>query len=98
MSYPPYGHPPQSSTFRCPKCEGMMRTFNRNGIQIEQCENCRGIFLDFGELESLTQLESQFVQQAPPHYQAGYGQGPAWGHRGGHQYHRGGFGRLFFSS
>jgi hypothetical protein len=75
-----------------------MRTYNRNGIQLEQCDSCRGIFLDFGELEGLTQLEAQFVQQAPQHYQGGHGQGPAWGHRGGHKYHRGGVGRLFFSS
>ena len=44
-----------------------MHTYNRNGVQIEQCSGCRGIFLDYGELESLTRLESQWGgQQAPP--------------------------------
>ncbi|MEU0101822.1 MULTISPECIES: zf-TFIIB domain-containing protein [unclassified Streptomyces] len=51
---------------QCPKCHAQMNTYNRNGVQIEQCSGCRGIFLDYGELESLTRLESQWSQQAPP--------------------------------
>ncbi|WP_374690073.1 zf-TFIIB domain-containing protein [Frankia sp. AvcI1] len=51
---------------QCPKCHAMMRTYNRNGIQIEQCDGCRGIFLDYGELEALTRLEAQWSQPAPP--------------------------------
>ncbi|HET6859116.1 MAG TPA: zf-TFIIB domain-containing protein [Streptomyces sp.] len=51
---------------QCPKCHAPMQTYNRNGVQIEQCSGCRGIFLDYGELESLTRLESQWSQQAPP--------------------------------
>ncbi|MFI5904283.1 zf-TFIIB domain-containing protein [Streptomyces cyaneofuscatus] len=51
---------------QCPKCHAQMQTYNRNGVQIEQCSGCRGIFLDYGELESLTRLESQWAQQAPP--------------------------------
>jgi Zn-finger nucleic acid-binding protein len=78
-----------------------MRTYERNGIHLEQCDSCRGIFLDFGELEALTQLESRFSAAPPPPMpqpQPGYGYGPDWGHRGGKQYRKGGFGRLFFSS
>jgi uncharacterized protein len=102
MSIPQY-EPPRpgggaAGVLTCPKCHGDMRTYERNGIHLEQCGNCRGIFLDFGELESLTQLESRFAQQAPPQYQGSYGHGPSWGQHGGHKYHRGGFGRLFFSS
>ncbi|MFD0477471.1 zf-TFIIB domain-containing protein [Nonomuraea thailandensis] len=37
-----------------------MRTYERNGVHIEQCDNCRGIFLDYGELETLTRMESQY--------------------------------------
>ncbi|MCX5202395.1 zf-TFIIB domain-containing protein [Streptomyces sp. NBC_00237] len=92
----------------CPKCHAPMHTFNRNGVQIEQCGNCRGIFLDYGELESLTRLESQWSQQsmppAGPPPQA-YPAAPAWGapQHGGHGAHHGhhrqkGFGRMLFSS
>lgn len=49
----------------CPKCRGGMRTYERNGIHLEQCDSCRGIFLDFGELESLTRLETQLAAPAP---------------------------------
>lgn len=95
----------------CPKCRGTMRTYERNGIHLEQCDGCRGIFLDFGELESLTRLEAQ-LSQPPPQQHAPQAQpttvvyapqpqphyGPGWGSHGGHHYRRQGFGRLFFSS
>ncbi|HEY5833615.1 zf-TFIIB domain-containing protein [Streptomyces sp.] len=97
----------------CPKCHGHMQTYNRNGVQIEQCGNCRGIFLDYGELEALTQLEGKWTQPASPPqaYPAppAYPQPaqPAWGapqhgghHGGGHYGHGGrhGFARMLFSS
>ena len=34
-------------------------TFDRRGIHIDQCENCRGIFLDRGELEQIVNAEQQ---------------------------------------
>jgi Zn-finger nucleic acid-binding protein len=34
-----------------------MRTYERNGILIDQCAECRGIFLDRGELEQLLGAE-----------------------------------------
>ncbi|MEU6975952.1 MULTISPECIES: zf-TFIIB domain-containing protein [unclassified Streptomyces] len=91
---------------QCPKCHAPMHTYNRNGVQIEQCSGCRGIFLDYGELEALTRLESQWVQQAPPAPQAYPAQpaAPAWGapqhggHHGHHGGHHRGFGRMLFSS
>ncbi len=43
-----------------------MKTYERNGIHLEQCDTYRGIFLDFGELEALTQMENRFVHAAPP--------------------------------
>ncbi|WP_395106066.1 zf-TFIIB domain-containing protein [Actinomadura sp. SCN-SB] len=50
-----------------------MRTYTRNGVHIEQCDNCRGIFLDYGELEALSRMEAQY-RPAPPPPAA-----PAWG-------------------
>ena len=50
----------------CPKCAGVMHSYERNGVHLEQCDKCRGIFLDFGELEALTQLENRFVAAPPP--------------------------------
>ncbi|MEV5604289.1 zf-TFIIB domain-containing protein [Streptomyces sp. NPDC057249] len=91
---------------QCPKCHAQMHTYNRNGIQIEQCSGCRGIFLDYGELETLTRIESQWAQQAPPPAAPPQAYpsapAPAWGapHHGGHHghYRQKSFGRMLFSS
>ena len=51
----------------CPKCHAPMRTYERNGIHIDQCTECRGVFLDRGELEHLISLEeAQSAQPAAP--------------------------------
>lgn len=57
----------------CPKCEAPMRTHRRNGVTIEQCVECRGIFLDVGELEQLIGAESSFLGEEPVAVRAGSG-------------------------
>ena len=42
---------------RCPKCAGEMASYERSSINVEQCRECRGIFLDRGELERLVDAE-----------------------------------------
>ncbi len=42
----------------CPKCHGTMRTYERNGVHVDQCSDCRGIFLDRGELDRLVDAET----------------------------------------
>ncbi|MCQ6271885.1 zf-TFIIB domain-containing protein [Pseudarthrobacter sp. R1] len=54
------------STLTCPKCGAEMRPYERNGIIIDQCDGCRGIFLDRGELESLMDAESSFYAARNP--------------------------------
>jgi Zn-finger nucleic acid-binding protein len=62
-----------------------MRTYTRSGVHIEQCDSCRGIFLDYGELEALAQMEAQFRAAPPP------AAAPGWGAPGGavHHHHHG---------
>lgn len=48
-----------TTTLICPKCQGQMRTYERNGVLVDQCEECRGIFLDRGELEQLLDAGSE---------------------------------------
>ena len=83
---------------KCPKCPGHMRTYNRAGVQIEQCDTCRGVFLDYGELEAVTQAEAMWSAPPPPHVQHSYAP-PPWAH-GGHGYHhkKKSFANIFFSS
>lgn len=49
-----------TSTLICPKCRAEMRTYERSGVLVDQCEECRGIFLDRGELERLMNAESGY--------------------------------------
>lgn len=55
----------------CPKCQSPMRSYERNGVTIDQCTGCRGLFLDRGELERLVDAEGSYyereaAQVAPP--------------------------------
>jgi uncharacterized protein len=69
----------------CPKCHGTMRTYERNGVHVDQCSDCRGIFLDRGELERLIDAETAWHESGRPreasspggsgHATAGYGAG-----------------------
>ena len=38
-----------------------MRTHRRNGVTIEQCTKCHGMFLDRGEFEQLLSAESSIL-------------------------------------
>lgn len=48
----------------CPKCQGSMRSYERSGVTVDQCSECRGIFLDRGELERLIEAEGAYVDTA----------------------------------
>lgn len=73
----------------CPKCQNVMQTLDRRGIHIEQCQGCRGIFLDRGELEQFVNAEQSYYAPpaaAPPPQ---YAQPPQYGghdprYQGGH--------------
>lgn len=47
----------------CPKCHGEMRQYERSGVTVDQCGECRGIFLDRGELEKLFDAEANWNRQ-----------------------------------
>jgi Zn-finger nucleic acid-binding protein len=50
----------------CPKCAGEMRGYERNGVTIDQCTECRGIFLDRGELDRLVDAEGAYYGKPEP--------------------------------
>ena len=55
-----------SPQMTCPKCHGAMRSYERAGVTVDQCTECRGIFLDRGELEHLIDAEARWTQPAQP--------------------------------
>jgi uncharacterized protein len=45
---------------KCPICDIEMRISDREGIEIDYCTQCRGVWLDRGELEKIiAKVESQ---------------------------------------
>lgn len=47
----------------CPKCESEMRSYERNGVTVDQCTGCKGVFLDRGELERLIDAEGSHYER-----------------------------------
>ena len=37
----------------CPVCKAELKTVDRQGIEIDACPQCRGVWLDRGELEKI---------------------------------------------
>ncbi|MEO3770809.1 zf-TFIIB domain-containing protein [Micromonospora sp. B9E7] len=79
------------SSLTCPKCRGEMRQYERSGVVIDQCGECRGIFLDRGELEKLFEAEANWSRQQsggapaqPAQQPAGYPPPPPPPHQPGY--------------
>jgi ribosomal protein L37AE/L43A len=47
-----------ASEFDCPKCEGKLVESDFNGIKIDVCNQCHGVWLDAGELAQVTQKDA----------------------------------------
>jgi uncharacterized protein len=56
----------QQQQMTCPKCHGDMRVYERSGVTVDQCTECRGIFLDRGELEKLFEAEANWNSGQSP--------------------------------
>ncbi len=60
---------------KCPTCDGVNLVMSeRSGIEIDYCPQCRGVWLDRGELDKIIERAApapQAAQQAPqqPQYQ-----------------------------
>jgi uncharacterized protein len=37
----------------CPRCSSTLKPFNRQAVEIDQCLDCQGVWLDRGELDSI---------------------------------------------
>ena len=49
---------------KCPHCKvAILQMSERNGIEIDYCPDCRGVWLDRGELDKI--IEKAQTQQAP---------------------------------
>ncbi|MBY6056621.1 zf-TFIIB domain-containing protein [Leisingera daeponensis] len=51
---------------KCPIDGTELRMTERAGVEIDYCPQCRGVWLDRGELDKIIERSSQPVQSAPP--------------------------------
>lgn len=48
----------EASALNCPKCDGKLVESDFQGIKIDVCNKCHGVWLDAGELAQLTQKDA----------------------------------------
>jgi Zn-finger nucleic acid-binding protein len=54
---------------RCPHCDEELKMADRQGIEIDYCPKCRGVWLDRGELDKLIERSAEFAPQPSRAYQ-----------------------------
>ena len=49
----------------CPNCNEVLVMADRQGIEVDYCPKCRGVWLDRGELDKIIDRSSEYTQPAP---------------------------------
>jgi Zn-finger nucleic acid-binding protein len=62
----------------CPTCKVELKMADRQGIELDYCPQCRGVWLDRGELDkvierSVAMPAPSYPQPAPGDYRQGHG-------------------------
>ena len=52
----------ESHWMKCPKCGSDLKEINFQNVMIDKCDECKGIWLDAGELDFLTKGQARFTQ------------------------------------
>ena len=55
---------------KCPNCDATLVMSDRNGVEIDYCPECRGVWLDRGELDKIIERSTEFAK--PGHQKQGY--------------------------
>lgn len=50
---------------KCPNCNVNLVMADRSGIEIDYCPDCRGVWLDRGELDKIIERSSQNAKNYP---------------------------------
>lgn len=51
---------------KCPVCHETLTMSERQGVEIDFCPKCRGVWLDRGELDKILEREAAYTQGPPP--------------------------------
>ena len=64
----------QVAGMACPVCRTALMLSERQGVEIDYCPSCRGVWLDRGEIDKIIERSAnEFAQPAPPPQQRGSG-------------------------
>lgn len=89
----------QVQAMRCPVDGSPLAMSDRQGIEIDYCPSCRGVWLDRGELDKIIERSAPAAAPAPAAPQPGYSQQPYggghYGHHPKHKRHKSFFEELF---
>ena len=50
----------------CPACQHELRMADRQGVEIDYCPQCRGVWLDRGELDKIIERSARDMAPPPP--------------------------------
>jgi Zn-finger nucleic acid-binding protein len=80
-----------SEAMACPVCRVPLTMSERQGVEIDYCPQCRGVWLDRGELDKIIERSGRDLGETPPpqaapRHQPGYDHDR--GHRGHHGHHK----------
>jgi Zn-finger nucleic acid-binding protein len=53
---------------KCPNCNETLLMTDRQGVEIDYCPNCRGVWLDKGELDKLIERSASYTPGAEEKY------------------------------
>lgn len=53
---------------KCPNCNETLVMTDRQGIEIDYCPNCRGVWLDRGELDKIIERSSAYTNPDAERY------------------------------
>ncbi len=59
------GSEERSNAMQCPVCQVDLMIADRQGIEIDYCPKCRGVWLDRGELDKLIERSAAMFTQQP---------------------------------
>lgn len=55
---------------KCPSCTGELKVSDRQGVEVDYCPACRGVWLDRGELDKI--IERSSIVMSRRHREAQY--------------------------
>lgn len=57
---------------KCPNCNETLIMADRQGVEIDYCPSCRGVWLDRGELDKIIERSADYSSSQPKNFDKDY--------------------------